>query len=191
VYRQSQIPNIKETISLWNTVAKKTGFENGLYIMATTSYGYKEDPTLLGFDASMDFSPHYLHMPTNLSGKLFKAIKRFLGLPTYLYRDVMENMVRSYSPALEKWKVYPSVTPGWDNSPRRKTNAYILHSSTPKLYEKWLRNVCEKFEPFSEEENFVILNAMNEWAEGNHLEPDLKWGLEYLEKTKKILEKYT
>ena len=42
---------------------------------------------------------------------------------------------------------------------------------------------------FSEEENFVFLNAMNEWAEGNHLEPDLKWGLKYLKATKIVLEK--
>lgn len=43
---------------------------------------------------------------------------------------------------------------------------------------------------YSDDENFVFINAWNEWAEGNHLEPDMKWGRGYLEKTKEVLKKY-
>jgi lipopolysaccharide biosynthesis protein len=93
-------------------------------------------------------------------------------------------------PIPRQFKKYTGVCPGWDNSSRKAKNAFIVHGSTPNLYEKWLAHVCEKFVPYSEEENFVFINAMNEWAEGNHLEPDLKWGLKYLEATKRILDKY-
>ena len=31
------------------------------------------------------------------------------------------------------------------------------------------------------EENLIFLKSWNEWAEGNHLEPDLKFGKGYLE----------
>ena len=46
----------------------------------------------------------------------------------------------------------------------------------------------KSFRPYSKEENFVFRNAWNEWAEGNHLEPDLKWGHEYLEMTKMAIK---
>jgi lipopolysaccharide biosynthesis protein len=190
VTSQVQIPNVKDMIDLWNIEAKKCGFEKGLYIMSTTAHGFKEDPTILGFDASWDFLPIF---PTKASFKfrIIRKIGKILGIlkdQLNLYSDVVDNALQNYHP--KQWKEYQSVFPSWDNSPRKKNNAYILHGSTPELYEKWLANTCEKFEPFSEEENFVFLNAMNEWAEGNHLEPDLKWGLKYLEATKRVLERY-
>jgi hypothetical protein len=37
-------------------------------------------------------------------------------------------------------------------------------------------------------ENFVFINAWNEWAEGNHLEPCQKWGKDYLEVTKEVFK---
>ena len=35
----------------------------------------------------------------------------------------------------------------------------------------------------------LFIKSWNEWGEGNHLEPDLKYGLTYLEATKKALRK--
>jgi lipopolysaccharide biosynthesis protein len=80
------------------------------------------------------------------------------------------------------------VTPSWDNSARRK-NASIFVGSTPEKYENWLRQVVEKVSRrHAGDENIVFINAWNEWAEGNHLEPDLKWGRAYLEATRKGLQ---
>jgi len=192
VYKFLYIPNIKDMIDVWNVEAKKAGFEKGLYIMATSSHGYQENPIPYGFDASWDFLPYVYSLKSfNFSFKVIRKLRKLFGLKDRLnlYSNIVKNALQNYQ-SLRQWKEYPCVCPGWDNSSRRKVDAYILHDSTPELYEKWLANTCEKFEPFSEEENFVFLNAMNEWAEGNHLEPDLKWGLKYLEATKRILKEY-
>ena len=85
------------------------------------------------------------------------------------------------------YKRYPCVTPSFDNSARKK-DSLIFWGSTPSLFKKWFYIVYEKFVPFSNEENFIFVNAWNEWAEGNHLEPDLKFGLQYLESIKNVVD---
>jgi hypothetical protein len=61
-------------------------------------------------------------------------------------------------------------------------------NSTPEIYERWLRETLQRFTPFGPEEDFVFVNAWNEWAEGNHLEPDQKYGRGYLEATRRALQ---
>lgn len=63
-------------------------------------------------------------------------------------------------------------------------------NSTPSLFGKWAEHLLSVFMPFSKDENFVFINAWNEWAEGNHMEPDIKWGRGYLEALKQAVEKY-
>jgi lipopolysaccharide biosynthesis protein len=75
----------------------------------------------------------------------------------------------------------------WDNTARRARNAAVLDDSTPELYGSWLSQVVQRFEPYSPEENLIFINAWNEWAEGNHLEPDERWGRAYLEATRDAL----
>jgi hypothetical protein len=56
------------------------------------------------------------------------------------------------------------------------------------LYEDWLRRVVDRtMSRYTGDKRIVFINAWNEWAEGNHLEPDLKWGHAYLEATRRAL----
>ena len=76
----------------------------------------------------------------------------------------------------------------WDNSARRRERgAAIFDGSTPELYSRWLQEAIERFTPPTADENLVFLNAWNEWAEGNHLEPCQRWGRAYLEVTRDVL----
>ena len=64
----------------------------------------------------------------------------------------------------------------------------VLKNSTPNLFKEWLIKIIADFEPYTKEENLIFINAWNEWAEGNHIEPDQKFGTQYLEAIKESFE---
>jgi len=39
-------------------------------------------------------------------------------------------------------------------------------------------------------DKLLFINAWNEWGEGNHLEPDIKFGYSYLEATRRALSDF-
>ena len=60
---------------------------------------------------------------------------------------------------------------------------------TPKDYKKWLLDdILWTKEHLPKNEQYIFINAWNEWAEGAHLEPDQHYGYAYLEATKQALE---
>jgi hypothetical protein len=75
------------------------------------------------------------------------------------------------------------VTPSWDNTARKKDHAFILKGASPEKYRRWLETVVQRSKPLATGEKIVFVNAWNEWAEGNHLEPCQRWGRAYLEAT--------
>ena len=85
---------------------------------------------------------------------------------------------------------FPCVTPAWENTARRSQGgANILLGSTPSANGHWLRTVLADQQTLDQlPKPIVFINAWNEWAEGNHLEPDLRNGHQYLEMTKETLE---
>lgn len=81
--------------------------------------------------------------------------------------------------------------PGWDNAARKKHRAFACWTgNTPVLFKEWLIKTFQKFKPFSKEENLVFINAWNEWGEGCHLEPDLKWRAGFLEAHKEAIDEF-
>jgi len=192
VYRTELFPDIKQTAEIWKSEAIKAGFK-GLYLIRCENFETDIDPQSIGFDASFNFFPNHYGMPLYvIPGKIEKLLHKigikkspYLSDLIWNYSDVVDKQINN--PQTVPYKRFPGITPMWDNSARRKEKAVILQNSTPKKYGSWLSHIVNTFKPFSKEENFVFINAWNEWAEGNHLEPCQKWGRQYLETTKTIL----
>lgn len=190
VYRQDLFPNIKKTTDLWRKIAVEEFGLEGLYLCVVESFNKKVLPESFGFDAAVEFSPHLLIKqevhPSKISQFLMKLgiyNKRNYHLLDY-HKAIKESIERPNPP----YKLYRSITPSFDNTARNKKGAYITFGENPHSYYSWLSSILRNFEPYSTEENFVFINAFNEWAEGNHLEPCIKYGNDYLEFTKKALE---
>jgi lipopolysaccharide biosynthesis protein len=200
VYRASRLPDPRATTETWREEAERHGLP-GLYL-ARVEHSIEDrfDPVVDGFDAAVEFQPAWTSLGRSDGRGRLRRFATSLGLPQsvyetnriYSYENVVDRMLALPTPP---YKRFPCVTPMWDNSPRRRDGAYIFHGSTPELYERWLRTVFIRFRPPSADENLVFVNAWNEWAEGNHLEPDQRWGMAYLQATKRagagLLERST
>ena len=65
--------------------------------------------------------------------------------------------------------------------------AQIFHGSTPELFERWLRRATSISLQRNARAPLVFVNSWNEWAEGAHLEPDERTGLQYLEALRRVV----
>ena len=94
-----------------------------------------------------------------------------------LYRHAHHFLLAGCS---EHPEVYPCVTPNWDNTARSKTRGIVLHESTPALFDTHFRNALGLVQGRPWERRLVFIKSWNEWAEGNYLEPDQRFGHDYL-----------
>ncbi len=194
LYRSDYLPDIRLTAETWRQTAIRAGFKD-LYLLKIESGQDRTNPVDAGFDASVEFQPDWANLPSGIKPGTFTKILRKLKLKNSSF---MENSIFSYEDLVKAalsrksppYKLYRCVNPSWDNSPRRKSGAHIFINSTPSDYGKWLYGSISSFSPFSEEENLFFINAWNEWAEGNHLEPCRKWGDIYLIITKEIIGRF-
>ena len=176
IYRSDLLPDARRTTELWRSEARAAGFPD-IYLALVESRHKHVDPRPLGFDATVGFRSD--------------AYER-LTAPLDAYR---ENVVLDYGAAVDAalhrppdpWTRLPGVMVGWDNTARRKGGAVIFAGGTPANYERWLRGTIESVSGVRDEEKLVFVAAWNEWAEGNHLEPDRHYGRGYLEATLRAL----
>jgi lipopolysaccharide biosynthesis protein len=198
VYRACRLPDAAATCARFREEARRLGIGE-LYLCRVESFpDERGDPARLGFDAAVEFQPDWSLLTKDLCTgplRLLDGEGEITGLAAaspgpeifgvYRYDKVVERMLGK-PPA--SYRRHPCVAPMWDNSPRRGTIArsVVFHGSTPELYEGWLRTAVAR-EQAAGGEPLVFINAWNEWAEGNHLEPDLRHGRGYLEATRRAV----
>ncbi|MDJ0688928.1 MAG: glycoside hydrolase family 99-like domain-containing protein [Xenococcaceae cyanobacterium MO_188.B32] len=192
VYRVNNLPNPQKTAEIWREEAYKLGVGDIFLCRVESFTDEHDDPSVMGFDASVEFQPDWTQMGLPLqkgrlwefSRKLRFAERAYSDHRIYEYSDVVKRMLAKPNVSYER---FACVTPSWDNTARRQKNATILHNSTPEIYKRWLREAIKKTATSKSGEKIVFINAWNEWAEGNHLEPCQRWGHAYLEATRKVL----
>jgi lipopolysaccharide biosynthesis protein len=81
--------------------------------------------------------------------------------------------------------------PSWDSTARKQNRSFIFDQSTPGYYQAWLEAALQRaHEQLAGDQRILFVNAWNEWAEGNHLEPDQRHGHRYLEATRNAQERF-
>ena len=188
IYSPDDFPEPHRTLALWREMAREAGLE-GLQLVGV-SWDPGWDPSEHGYDAAViqRIAPRtswkYGHRAMWLA---LRASARFLRLPTiYSYRRAIPHLLPSALPSENR---YPCVVPNWDNTPRSGANGLVLFGSTPRLFAEHFRSALEITRHVPRERRLIFVKSWNEWAEGNHLEPDLRFGRGYLAALKDELDR--
>ena len=187
VHDTSNLVKLAEFIEDWQLLAKENGL-NGFYFVARDCDSRKKKAVLdAGFDAIYNDDTLNIHHHLNIFSKLFLYVLRnWLHFPTiFSYKSAMKYML------VEDCRTnttIPMIAPSWDHSPRSSRNAFVLTNPKPKYFAELVKMALDMVKDKPSEERIVILKSWNEWGEGNHMEPDLKYGRGYLQALKEALD---
>jgi len=191
IYDPLSIPDVEMFMALWNQFSIKNGLL-GIHFVGLASGSVEKYQQVLykGFNA---IAPSNLWLAeSKVKGKYRKMIEHkvreiFTGiwLNKYKYKDIIKHFYTEYD-YLEN--SYPSIIPQWDRSPRSGRKAVIYTGATPQLFKKHIEDAMQIVSNKSPEHRIIFLRSWNEWAEGNYVEPDLKFGNGYLEVLKECLK---
>lgn len=189
IYNPPNMPDAKRRFDLWRELALKAGLK-GLHIVGINMLDFK-DAAALGLDAVTISTLGII----NTSDAVYNKVTRFvwgirrklsLGGPRIIeYSEAIKHIV----PDLNQFncEAYPCVFPNWDNTPRKGRKGYVVANSTPTLFSELLKDAVSALDDRADEHKLVFIKSWNEWAEGNHLEPDTQWGLLYLQALKRVM----
>ena len=176
IYRPSLFEKEKflKFINKINELAKKEGF-NGFYIMASSAFNFDE-PQEYGCKGIIEFPPHKVTPYCNEVN-----VKRISKLAKFKVLDIKPYISKQQYIYEKDYTIFKTVFPSWDNTPRKLYSQGICFQIKPQDYENWLKGIIAWTQQHNNaKEQYVYINAWNEWAEGAILEPTTKYGYTYL-----------
>lgn len=187
VFRPEHLPQPAMFIDRWQEMASKSGLR-GLYLVAEVSDLLGGGPKYTNVKADgFDFGV-YQRLPADLnrwSRARMKVIRKSLGGPEiYPYSDRPIAWPDEIDPGIHQ----PTVYPNWDNTPRSKRRGLVLHGATPDRFGVQVRDAVQRLAARPAEQRLLWVKSWNEWAEGNHLEPDRRYGHGWLKALQRGLQ---
>lgn len=184
VYHPMRVKEPEAFTDLIREEILRLGFK-GVYL-AGVAHNTSWNPLKHGYDAVVDQRLPALngHIPLDLIKLKLHKLNKSARLTIHEYKDVLGNFVVSNN---KPFRNFPCVIPNWDNTPRSGMNGLVLRDSSPELFRLSMQRACEIARHCTEDERIVFLKSWNEWAEGNYVEPDVRYGHAYLDVIRETL----
>ncbi len=193
IYRPLNLPHAHRILDRWRELAHQAGLP-GLFLVSlrTVFEQGKTDYRSLGFDGVIQHQPNWERIFRYRDASFRTRPAGFITPNTKQGRADQEPLVfdsresTAWFWALNNERVtdadtFPTVVCSWDNSPRVGRRATLLHGTSPEDLAVWLSLEIERVKDRTPDRRLIFVNAWNEWAEGMHLEPDLRHGTTMLE----------
>jgi len=206
IYRPQRIIELDRMLEFWREKAREQGLE-GVYFIAIKQYELPKPELFDKFDAVVQFQPfETLYSPdfpvkgvmTNRLTQRFRllpervqawlsSVRNAIPRPTFLDYD----LIWTYLLQRQRERDLPTLAGAfmdWDNTARYGKRATVFRGASPERFEYWFKQLVDQVEQRPENERMIFLNAWNEWAEGTYLEPDERYGYQYIEALQRCLQ---
>ena len=197
----TKFPEKHNMFKYWNELSREQGFD-GIFIIET-SFGVSNQNQFDEYckNISEETDAVFLREPSNSLGiykerkvnfmvdlytRIVKKLKGkgFIKFVDRYKGDALLECVINQKIISEK-KIYRGLFFEWDNTPRHMERGYVIEPISKSKFMQYMDTINE--------DDYLFINAWNEWAEGMILEPTeenkykyLEWILEYLNKNKEI-----
>jgi lipopolysaccharide biosynthesis protein len=191
IYKPKYLPEPQRTLELWNNLAIKAGFKGLFFIGVINEINEGSVYKDAGFDA---FTLSRIPWPDkedrnpliNLLFWAFSKQKTIEGYQSFFNRPFNIYDFAEVSPRIVvedplDYEYYPCVVPNWDNTPRSGVNGFVAMNASPLLFKRQVSQAVKRVQDYPPDHRIIFVKSWNEWAEGNYLEPDLRFGHQYLQ----------
>lgn len=190
IYRPLEYPDVKTFMQHWNTLAKEHGLAGFYFVGQANNDEEAISIKKLGFNGvnivrKNQYMKKWIY--SNFFTRYWNKFLRYLGKAPYHYdyNKIYHTFVEKKGLESQE-NFFPTLIPNWDHSPRSEKRGDVFYNSTPKNFEKHLKEVLETVEN-KENNNIIFLKSWNEWGEGNYIEPCIKYGRGYIDVLKSNL----
>jgi hypothetical protein len=167
----------REAISRARAMLRSGGFPD-LYLAAIEP---NEDAIGLVKDIGFDAVTNYVFLP-DWKGEFLQDYDERVAIRAAQWPQIAARAGLPY---------HPSVTPGWDASPRgadfgpKRPNKYpwwpIVTGEHPDKFRAAVALAARYARGNPAGEQLVLVASLNEWSEGHYLEPDTRFGMQWIE----------
>lgn len=187
IYHAKDIPCLHSMLRRWDFLAKQNGLK-GIYIISTNNTDIQNKY----INANVIYEPVYSFRRGQgrfneilfiYADKRRKKGKKAPWLYSYdaTWKNILNRNVNSNR------RTYLGGFVAFDKTPREGKNALLYLGASPKKFKKNFKKLVDKSKQLGNE--FVFVNAWNEWGEGCYLEPDKKHRTKYLEAIRDVINR--
>lgn len=188
IYKPLNIPNLKLFIDTWNNLAKENGLDGIFFIGQSVNADEEKQNMLKAGIEAVNSVRHYdnyskINMIIKMLYKIFRIVFRMPVIKNY------KKIYKTFVTETDKEEdMIPTIIPNWDHTPRSGRGGYVIKNAKPKYFREHIKQVFDVI--MSKKRQIVFLKSWNEWGEGNYMEPDLKYGKQYIEALKEEIANY-
>lgn len=161
--------------SRWQELAIENGLPGFYFIAQAKRQSEIFDAKMKLFDAINYDCIYYFFRQSRLRKLWSHITKHPITTP---YKKILQIYDKKY---LHMPNIIPTIYPSWDLTPRRGSIGTVFTHSTPDLFYQHAKQIVEESVFKVADEKVIFVKSWNEWAEGNYMEPDLKYGRGFIE----------